>query len=143
MPSPKSIVVWRNALEPVGRVTVKTTVAVLFELTATAAQLPVPAAGVQLIVRAGPDRAATVTSLLVTRPAVALTRASWAAVSVVRASPLALVSAVDDDSVPWVELKVTSTPGRALPSVAMTLAINSTVLPVGLTLPGLARTETA
>jgi hypothetical protein len=81
-------------LLPVGLVTVNTTVAVLLApLAGTAAQLPVPDAGAQVIVTIGPDRTATVTLLLVFVPAVALTTACWVVVSCVEASPLAFVIA--------------------------------------------------
>ena len=60
---------------PLPLLTVKTTVAVLFdELAATFPQLvPVPLAGAQLTAIPGPTRASTVTAELVLVPAVAVT----------------------------------------------------------------------
>ena len=101
VPSPKSMVALRRLLEPVDFEIVNTTVAVFAdELACTAAQLPVPAAGVQVIVRPGPTRISTVTAVLVFVPAVAVTLAFCPAVRNVLASPLLLVVATALLSVP-------------------------------------------
>ena len=96
VPSPKSIVADLNVLLPAGRVTVKTTDAVLFDgLAAMEEQLPIVLpAGRHVIETIGPARCETVTALLVFVPAVALTAVCWLVVRVVRASPLLFVVAV-------------------------------------------------